>query len=193
MILVDQSPIGRTPRSNPVTYIKVYDAIREVFASTREAQARGFDPSHFSSTCPAGVAKSARATARLQSRCSFSPTSNWSAKSAKARVSSKQILDVRYRGKNVHEVLNMTVREAITVLSRSDEITNRLRVLDDVGLGYLRLGQSATTLRAAKRNASNSRRICQDERASARSTSSTSRRPVCTSTTSTNCSRRSAR
>ena len=89
-MLVDQSPIGRTPRSNPVTYIKVYDAIREVFSQTRDAQSKGFDPSHFSFNVPGGRCDIARATALSRSRCSFSPTLNSSAKTAAARASSRR-------------------------------------------------------------------------------------------------------
>ena len=146
VILVDQSPIGRTPRSNPVTYIKVYDGIREVFSSTREAQARGLDPSHFSFNLPGGRCDVCQGDGTVTVEMQFLADVELVCEECKGTRFKQQILDVRYRGKNVHEVLNMTVREAITFFREVPKITNRLRVLDEVGLGYLRLGQSATTL-----------------------------------------------
>jgi excinuclease ABC subunit A len=146
VILVDQSPIGRTPRSNPVTYIKVYDAIREVLSSTREAQARGFDPSHFSFNLPGGRCDVCQGDGTVTVEMQFLADVELVCEECKGTRFKQQILDIRYRGKNVHEVLNMTVREAITFFREVPKITNRLRVLDEVGLGYLRLGQSATTL-----------------------------------------------
>ncbi|HEY0430723.1 MAG TPA: excinuclease ABC subunit UvrA [Pyrinomonadaceae bacterium] len=146
VILVDQSPIGRTPRSNPVTYIKVYDGIREVFSSTREAQARGFDPSHFSFNLPGGRCDVCQGDGTVTVEMQFLADVELVCEECKGTRFKQQILDIRYRGKNVHEVLNMTVREAITFFREVPKITNRLKVLDEVGLGYLRLGQSATTL-----------------------------------------------
>ncbi|HVQ36488.1 MAG TPA: excinuclease ABC subunit UvrA, partial [Pyrinomonadaceae bacterium] len=146
VILVDQSPIGRTPRSNPVTYIKVYDAIREVFSSTREAQARGFDPAHFSFNLPGGRCDVCQGDGTVTVEMQFLADVELVCEECKGTRFKQQILDIRYRGKNVHEVLNMTVREAIGFFREVPKITNRLRVLDEVGLGYLRLGQSATTL-----------------------------------------------
>lgn len=146
VILVDQSPIGRTPRSNPVTYIKVYDGIRETFANTREAQARGFDPSHFSFNVPGGRCEVCQGDGTVTVEMQFLADVELVCEECKGTRFKQQILDVRYRGKNIHDVLNMTVREAITFFREVSKITNRLRVLDEVGLGYLRLGQSATTL-----------------------------------------------
>ena len=146
VILVDQSPIGRTPRSNPVTYIKVYDAIREVFAGTREAQARGLDPSHFSFNLPGGRCEVCQGDGTVTVEMQFLADVELVCEECKGTRFKQQILDVRYRGKNVHEVLSMTIREAIGFFREVPKITNRLRMLDDVGLGYLRLGQSATTL-----------------------------------------------
>jgi excinuclease ABC subunit A len=146
VILVDQSPIGRTPRSNPVTYIKVYDAIREVFSSTREAQARGLDPSHFSFNLPGGRCDVCQGDGTVTVEMQFLADVELVCEECKGTRFKQQILDVRYRGKNVHDVLNMTVREAIGFFREVPKITNRLRVLDEVGLGYLKLGQSATTL-----------------------------------------------
>ncbi len=146
VILVDQSPIGRTPRSNPVTYIKVYDAIREVFSSTREAQARGFDPSHFSFNLPGGRCDVCQGDGTVTVEMQFLADVELVCEDCKGTRFKQTILDIRYRGKNVHEVLSMTVREAIGFFREVPKITNRLRVLDEVGLGYLRLGQSATTL-----------------------------------------------
>jgi excinuclease ABC subunit A len=146
VILVDQSPIGRTPRSNPVTYIKVYDAIREVFSTTREAQSRGFDPSHFSFNLPGGRCEVCQGDGTVTVEMQFLADVELVCEECKGTRFKQQILDIRYRGRNVHEVLSMTVREAISFFREVPKITNRLKVLDDVGLGYLRLGQSATTL-----------------------------------------------
>jgi len=146
VILVDQSPIGRTPRSNPVTYIKVYDAIRETFAATREAQARGLEPSHFSFNVPGGRCEVCQGDGTVTVEMQFLADVELICEECKGTRFKQQILDVRYRGKNIHEVLNLTVHEALTFFRDVAKITNRLRVLDDVGLGYLRLGQSATTL-----------------------------------------------
>jgi excinuclease ABC subunit A len=146
VILVDQSPIGRTPRSNPVTYIKVYDAIRETFASTREAQARGLEPSHFSFNVPGGRCEVCQGDGTVTVEMQFLADVELVCEECKGTRFKQQILDVRYRGKNIHQVLNLTVHEALTFFRDVTKITNRLRVLDDVGLGYLRLGQSATTL-----------------------------------------------
>jgi len=146
VMLVDQSPIGRTPRSNPVTYIKVYDAIRETFSQTREAQARGFDPSFFSFNVPGGRCEVCQGDGTVTVEMQFLADVELVCEECKGTRFKQQILDVRYKGKNIHDVLNLTVREALTFFREVTKITNRLRVLDDVGLGYLRLGQSATTL-----------------------------------------------
>jgi excinuclease ABC subunit A len=146
VILVDQSPIGRTPRSNPVTYIKVYDGIREAFASTREAQSHGFDPSFFSFNVPGGRCEVCQGDGTVTVEMQFLADVELVCEECKGTRFKSQILDVRYRGKNIHDVLNMTVREAMTFFKDVTKISNRLRVLDEVGLGYLRLGQSATTL-----------------------------------------------
>jgi excinuclease ABC subunit A len=146
VILVDQSPIGRTPRSNPVTYIKVYDAIRETFANTREAQSRGFEPSHFSFNVPGGRCDVCQGDGTVTVEMQFLADVELVCEECKGTRFKQQILDVRYRGKNIHDVLNMTIREALTFFRDITKIVNKLRVLDEVGLGYLRLGQSATTL-----------------------------------------------
>jgi excinuclease ABC subunit A len=146
VILVDQSPIGRTPRSNPVTYIKVYDAIREAFASTREAKAHGYNASHFSFNVPGGRCDMCEGDGTVTVEMQFLADVELLCEECKGTRFKSTILDIKYRGKNIHEVLNMTVREAMSFFAHSSRIASKLKVLDDVGLGYLRLGQSATTL-----------------------------------------------
>lgn len=146
IILVDQSPIGRTPRSNPVTYIKVYDAIREAFASTREAQAHGYNASHFSFNVPGGRCDVCEGDGAVTVEMQFLADVELVCEECKGARFKSSVLDIKYRGKNIHEVLNMTVREAMAFFAHSSRIAGKLKVLDDVGLGYLRLGQSATTL-----------------------------------------------
>jgi len=146
VVLVDQSPIGRTPRSNPVTYIKVYDAIREVFASTREAQARGFDPSFFSFNVPGGRCERCEGNGIEIKEMQFLADVELICEECKGARFKPALLEIKYKGKNINDVLRMTVREAIAFFGNIPRIANKLRVLDEVGLGYLRLGQSATTL-----------------------------------------------
>ncbi|MCA1631862.1 MAG: excinuclease ABC subunit UvrA, partial [Acidobacteria bacterium] len=146
VVLVDQSPIGRTPRSNPVTYIKTYDAVRELFASTRDAQSKGLDASHFSFNVPGGRCDVCEGDGTVTVEMQFLADVELLCEECKGTRFKQTVLDVRYRGKSVKDVLSMTVREAMHFFRDVNKIANRLRVLDDVGLGYLRLGQSATTL-----------------------------------------------
>jgi excinuclease ABC subunit A len=146
VILVDQSPIGRTPRSNPVTYIKAFDAIREVFASVAESHKHGFGAGHFSFNIPGGRCETCQGDGTVTVEMQFLADVELICEDCKGTRYKPQILDVRYKGKNIHEVLNLTVREALQFFSGHPKITDKMRVLDEVGLGYLRLGQSATTL-----------------------------------------------
>ncbi|MGB7201084.1 MAG: excinuclease ABC subunit UvrA [Pyrinomonadaceae bacterium] len=146
VILVDQSPIGRTPRSNPVTYIKAYDAIREVFAATNGAKAKGFNASHFSFNVPGGRCEICQGSGTVTIEMQFLADVELTCEDCRGMRFQKDVLDVKHKGKNIHEALQMTVREAILFFKESTKIVNRLKVLDAVGLGYLRLGQSATTL-----------------------------------------------
>lgn len=146
VILVDQSPIGRTPRSNPVTYIKAFDAIRELFASLPEAQKRGYSAGHFSFNVPGGRCEACQGDGTVTVEMQFLADVELICEECRGTRYKASILDVRYKGKNIHDVLNLTVKEALQFFSGVPKITDKLRVLEEVGLGYLRLGQSATTL-----------------------------------------------
>ena len=146
VVLVDQSPIGRTPRSNPVTYIKAFDAIRDLFASLPEAKKRGFGSGHFSFNIPGGRCETCQGDGTVTVEMQFLADVELLCEECKGTRYKAQVLEVRYRGKNIHEVLNLTVKEAFKFFAEVPKITEKLRVLDEVGLGYLRLGQSATTL-----------------------------------------------
>ncbi|MGA7887898.1 MAG: excinuclease ABC subunit A, partial [Candidatus Sulfotelmatobacter sp.] len=146
VVLVDQSPIGRTPRSNPVTYIKAFDAIRELFASLPEAKKRGFASGHFSFNIPGGRCETCQGDGTVTVEMQFLADVELICEECKGTRYKAQVLEVRYRGKNIHEVLNLTVKEALKFFAEVPKLTDKLRVLDEVGLGYLRLGQSATTL-----------------------------------------------
>ncbi len=146
VILVDQSPIGRTPRSNPITYIKAFDAIREVFASTPEARRRGYTPGHFSFNVPGGRCETCQGDGTVTVEMQFLADVELVCEDCKGKRYKSSILDVRYNGRNIHDVLQMTVREALSFFAPIHKLTSKLRLLSDIGLGYLRLGQSATTL-----------------------------------------------
>ncbi|HTT65766.1 MAG TPA: excinuclease ABC subunit UvrA [Bryobacteraceae bacterium] len=145
-IMIDQSPIGRTPRSNPVTYIKVFDLIRQLFASTRDAEKRGYTAGHFSFNIPGGRCETCQGDGTVTVEMQFLADVELVCDECKGTRFKSGILDIRYNGLNIHEVLQLTVHEAIEFFRGQKRITQKLQVLADVGLGYLRLGQSATTL-----------------------------------------------
>jgi len=146
VVLVDQSPLGRTPRSNPVTYIKAFDGIRDAFASTPEARKHNFAPGQFSFNIPGGRCETCQGDGTVTVEMQFLADIELVCEECHGMRFKPAILDVRYKGKNIHEVLQMTVKEAITFFAGIPSVAHKIRVLDEVGLGYLRLGQSATTL-----------------------------------------------
>jgi excinuclease ABC subunit A len=145
-VLVDQAPIGRTPRSNPVTYLKAFDPIRELFASTKDARSRGLTASHFSFNVPGGRCETCEGEGQVRVEMQFLADVFVPCEQCDGARFKPQVLDVKYRGRNVHQVLDMTVREALWFFASSPKVLRRLHVLDEIGLGYLRLGQPATTL-----------------------------------------------
>jgi len=146
VVLVDQAPIGRTPRSNPVTYLKAFDPIRELFASTKDARARGLTASHFSFNVPGGRCEACEGEGEVKVEMQFLADVFVPCEVCEGKRFKPQVLEVKYRGRSVDQVLEMTVREALGFFSTSPKVLRRLQVLDEIGLGYLRLGQPATTL-----------------------------------------------
>jgi excinuclease ABC subunit A len=145
-VLVDQTPIGRTPRSNPVTYLKAFDPIRELFATTKDARSRGLTASHFSFNVPGGRCEACEGEGEIRVEMQFLADVFVPCDECDGKRFKPQVLEVKYRGRNIHQVLDLTVREALTFFSTSPKVLRRLQVLDEIGLGYLRLGQPATTL-----------------------------------------------
>ncbi|MCL4845385.1 MAG: excinuclease ABC subunit UvrA [Acidobacteria bacterium] len=146
VVLVDQAPIGRSPRSNPVTYLKAFDPIRELFASTKDAQARGLSPSHFSFNVPGGRCEACEGEGQVKVEMQFLADVFVPCEECHGKRFRPQVLEVRYKGRTIDQVLDFTVKEAIAFFAGAAKVVRRLQVLDEIGLGYLRLGQSATTL-----------------------------------------------
>ncbi len=146
VILVDQSPIGRTPRSNPVTYIKAFDDIRALFAAQPDAKRKGLGPGHFSFNVPGGRCDVCEGDGTVTVEMQFLADIELPCEECNGTRYKSSILDVKYKGKNIHDVLNLTVKEALVYFAGHPKIVDKLYVLDEVGLGYVRLGQSATTL-----------------------------------------------
>ncbi|MGH9398451.1 MAG: excinuclease ABC subunit UvrA [Terriglobia bacterium] len=146
VVLVDQSPLGRTPRSNPVTYIKAFDEIRNLFAGTPEAHKHGYTPGYFSFNVPGGRCETCQGDGTVTVEMQFLADIELVCEDCRGQRFKPAILEIRYRGKNIAEVLQMTVREALSFFAATPRVTHRLRILEEVGLGYLRLGQSASTL-----------------------------------------------
>jgi excinuclease ABC subunit A len=144
--LVDQSPIGRTPRSNPATYMKAFDPIREVFAATPQAKKRGLGAGAFSFNIPGGRCEACQGDGTVTVEMRFLADVELVCEECRGTRYKSSVLDVGYKDKNIHDVLQMTVREALAFFAAHPKVTSRLRVLDEVGLGYLRLGQSGATL-----------------------------------------------
>jgi Excinuclease ABC subunit A len=145
-INVDQSPIGRTPRSNPATYVKVFDAIRELFSQTPEAKARGYTPGRFSFNVEGGRCEACQGEGVIKVEMHFLPPVYVTCDVCKGTRYNKETLDIRYNGKNISDVLNMTVDEAYEFFKNIPSISKKLKLLQEVGLGYISLGQNATTL-----------------------------------------------
>jgi len=146
VVLVDQSPIGRTPRSNPVTYIKAFDAVRELFAAQPDARRKNLTAGSFSFNVPGGRCDVCEGDGTVTVEMQFLADVELPCEECNGTRYKASVLEVKYKGKNIHEVLGMTVREALTYFAGHNKIVDKLAVLDEVGLGYVRLGQSATTL-----------------------------------------------
>ncbi|HNP69778.1 MAG TPA: excinuclease ABC subunit UvrA [Kouleothrix sp.] len=146
VIDIDQSPIGRTPRSNPATYTKAFDPIRQLFAQVPEARARGYDASRFSFNVKGGRCEHCNGEGLMQIEMQFLPDIFVPCEVCGGARYNRETLDIRYRGKNIAEILDMTVEEALAFFERVPALREKLQTLMDVGLGYVRLGQSATTL-----------------------------------------------
>jgi excinuclease ABC subunit A len=146
VVLVDQQPIGRTPRSNPVTYLKAFDPIRELFAATKDARARGLTASRFSFNVPGGRCEACEGEGVVRVEMQFLADVFVPCDECDGKRFRPQVLEVRFRGRNIDQVLDLTVREALAFFAGAPKVIRRLQVLDEIGLGYLRLGQPATTL-----------------------------------------------
>lgn len=146
VVIVDQSPIGRTPRSNPATYLKAFDAIRDVFAATPDAKRKGFAAGHFSFNVPGGRCETCQGDGTVTVEMQFLADVELICEECRGTRFKSSVLEVKYHGKNVHDVLQLTVREALAFFTGVPKIVSKLRILNEIGLGYLRLGQSGTTL-----------------------------------------------
>jgi excinuclease ABC subunit A len=145
-VIIDQSPIGRTPRSNPATYLKAFDAIRDVFAETPDAKRRGYSAGHFSFNVPGGRCETCQGDGTVTVEMQFLADVELICEECRGTRFKSSVLEVKYHGKSIHDVLQMTVREALAFFVNVAKVTSKLRVLNEIGLGYLRLGQSGTTL-----------------------------------------------
>lgn len=146
VIVIDQSPIGRTPRSNPATYTKVFDEIRSVFAETQEAKVRGYTPGRFSFNVRGGRCEACQGDGLIKIEMNFLPEVYVECEECKGQRYNRETLEVKYKGKSIADVLDMSVEEALHLFERIPSIRNKLEVLSRVGLDYIKLGQSSTTL-----------------------------------------------
>jgi len=146
VITINQSPIGRTPRSNPATYTKAFDHIREIFSATPEARMRGFGPGRFSFNVPGGRCENCEGRGTLQIEMHFLPSVEIVCDVCKGKRFNQETLAVHYKGKNISDILNMTIEDAQVFFKDIPQINDKLKMLNEVGLDYLTLGQSATTL-----------------------------------------------
>lgn len=146
VINIDQSPIGRSPRSNPATYTGVFDAIRDIFATTNEAKMRGYSKGRFSFNVPGGRCGACNGDGIIKIEMNFLPDVYVPCEVCKGTRYNRETLEVKYKGKSIADVLDMTVEEALTFFENVPRIKNVIQTLYDVGLGYVKLGQSSTTL-----------------------------------------------
>jgi excinuclease ABC subunit A len=146
IISVDQSPIGRTPRSNPATYTGMFTPIRELFAGVPESRTRGYDPGRFSFNVKGGRCEACQGDGVVKVEMHFLPDMYVPCDVCMGKRYNRETLEIRYRGRNIHEVLDLTVEQALAYFEAVPTVARKLQTLMDVGLSYLRLGQSATTL-----------------------------------------------
>ncbi len=146
VVMIDQSPIGRTPRSNPVTYTKIFDDIRDLFASTTEAKKLGYKKGRFSFNVKGGRCEKCRGAGTVKIEMHFLPDVYVECEACGGKRYNDATLDVRYKGKNIHEVLDMTIEEALDFFRNIPKVKRKLQTVFDVGLGYMKMGQPATTL-----------------------------------------------
>ena len=146
VIMIDQSPIGRTPRSNPATYTGVFNDIRDLFSQTNEAKAKGYGPGRFSFNIKGGRCEACEGDGIIKIEMHFLPDVFVPCEVCKGHRYNRETLDVRYKGKNIFEVLDMTVSEGVEFFANIPKIYNKLKTLEEVGLGYIKIGQSSTTL-----------------------------------------------
>ena len=146
VIAIDQSPIGRTPRSNPATYTGLFNDIRDLFASTQDAKSRGYNSGRFSFNVRGGRCEACQGDGLLKIEMHFLPDIYVPCDVCKGKRYNRETLEVRYKGKNIHEVLEMTVEEALPFFENLPKLKNKIQTLMDVGLGYVKLGQPSTTL-----------------------------------------------
>jgi excinuclease ABC subunit A len=146
VIMIDQSPIGKTPRSNPVTYIGVFDDIRRLFAMTKESKARGYEPGRYSFNVEGGRCEACHGDGLIKIEMNFLPDVYVQCEECKGARYNKETLEVTFKGKNIAQVLDMSVEEALAFFENIPAIHRKLQTLFDVGLGYIKLGQSSTTL-----------------------------------------------
>jgi excinuclease ABC subunit A len=146
VIDIDQSPIGRTPRSNPATYTGLFAPLRELFAQVPEARARGYDAGRFSFNVKGGRCEACQGDGVIRVEMHFLPDVYVACDVCQGRRYNRETLEIRYRGKNIHDVLQMTIEEALTFFSAVPMVAQKLQTLLDVGLSYIQLGQNATTL-----------------------------------------------
>ena len=146
IINIDQSPIGRTPRSNPATYTGVFDFIRDIFATTNEAKLRGYQKGRFSFNVPGGRCEACQGDGVLKIEMHFLPDVYVPCEVCKGKRYNKETLEVKYKGKSISDILDMTVEEALEFFNNIPKVKQKLQTLFDVGLGYIKLGQPSTTL-----------------------------------------------
>jgi excinuclease ABC subunit A len=146
VIVIDQSPIGKTPRSNPATYIGVFDEIRKLFSETKESKLRGYNQGRFSFNVHGGRCEKCNGDGTIKIEMSFLPDVYVECEECKGKRYNKETLEIKYKGKNISDVLEMTVEEALTFFENHPNIKRKIKTLFQVGLGYIKLGQSSTTL-----------------------------------------------
>ena len=188
VIDMDQSPIGRTPRSNPATYTGVFDHVRRLFAQTAEAKIRGYLPGRFSFNVSGGRCEACSGDGTIKIEMHFLPDVYVPCEVCKGARYNRDTLDITFKGKNIAEVLDMPCEEALTFFANQPVIGRHMQTIVDVGLGYVRLGQPAPTLSGGRRRGSSSRASWPSARPVTPSTCWTSPPPGCTSRTCDGCS-----